>query len=86
MRAMHRYVVPVDGAAHLFGLTSNPVAVANAGIEAVEFWAEHTEEAPVVKRLFQVFGTGHPLPGGARYFGTAPRISGLVWHLYEVTL
>jgi len=52
---------------------------------SVEFWAEHDDDGGEPKRLFQVFGTGHPLPSGARWTGTAPRVSGLVWHLYEVT-
>jgi hypothetical protein len=87
-RRMFRYVVPVDDRAHEFRLTCNPVAVAVAehGSHgwAVEFWAEHADD-PGVTRAFRVFGTGHPLPDGARWVGTCPRIGGLVWHLYEVT-
>jgi hypothetical protein len=50
----------------------------------VEFWAEFTAGAPKTPRRFQVFGTGHPLPPDARHVGTCPRVSGLVWHLYEL--
>jgi hypothetical protein len=85
MRAVHRYQVTLDGPA-TFGLTANPVAfgalVYSAGIE---FWAEHDDEAPEVQRTFTVVGTGHPVPDGARYTGTAPRTrEGLVWHLFEL--
>ena len=85
-RCMFRYTVPVDGQPWTFDLTSDPVAVANGGtLDEVEFWAEHTEGVPKTARRFTVFGTGHPLPGNARYIGTCPRTrEGNVWHLYEL--
>ena len=84
-RRMFRYVVPVDDRPHLVLLTSSPLHVANGStLDEVEFWAEHVSGAPEVARAFQVFGTGHPLPEGARYVGTCPRTrEGIVWHLYE---
>ena len=84
-RHMFRYVVPVDDRPHTIALSHNPVAVAAAGYTAVEFWAEHTKGAPQIKRAFQVFGTGHPLPDDAQWIGTCPRTDGgFIWHLYEV--
>lgn len=84
-RKMFRYVVSVDDEPHTVALSHSPVAVAAIGAWSVEFWAEHTEGATQVKRSFQVFGTGHPLPDNARWVGTCRRTeSGLVWHLYEV--
>ena len=83
-RAMFRYMVPVDDE-RTFRLTGDPVAVAAAGIDRVEFWAEHNEDAGESDRAFKVFGTGQALPDGARWVGTCNRVSGLVWHLYEVT-
>ncbi|MEV0382383.1 hypothetical protein [Nonomuraea sp. NPDC050643] len=51
----------------------------------VEFWAEGDLDGPVVGVWLQVFGTGHPLPEGARWWGTTARTEdGFVWHLYEV--
>jgi hypothetical protein len=86
-RKMYRYVVPVDDQAHVFTLTANPVVVAAATgprSHIVEFWAENDED-PGWERWFQVFGTGHTLPAGAKWTGTCPRTAlGLVWHLYEV--
>ena len=86
-RRMFRYVVPVDDQPHEFTLTGDPVAVAAAEPEptAVEFWAEYDEDAGRTDRVFRAFGTGHPLPPGARWVGTCQRVLGLVWHLYEVT-
>ena len=86
-RRMFRYTVPVDDQPWTFDLTSNPVHVAGGTtLDEVEFWAEHTAGAPKIARRFQVFGTGHPLPQGARWVGTCPRdrLSGIVWHLYEL--
>jgi hypothetical protein len=85
-RRMFRYAVPVDDQPHGFPLTGGPVAVAAAGdLRSVEFWAEHDESRPARNRVFQVFGTGHDLPEGALWAGTCQRVSGLVWHLYELS-
>jgi hypothetical protein len=85
LRRMFRYAVPVDDRPWTFDLTGDPVHVANGNtLDEVEFWAEFTNGAPKTARHFQVFGTGHPLPDNARWVGTCPRMSGLVWHLYEL--
>ncbi len=84
---MYRYVVPVDGMPCEFGLTGDPVAFGTLAYSAgMEFWAEHDEAKTPVVRAFTIFGTGHRIPEGAVYVGTAPRTpEGLVWHLYEIT-
>lgn len=91
-RRMYRYEVPVDGRAHACDLAAGvePVAVAvavNAGLPggpSLEFWIEHDDTKPDVRRWYQVFGTGHPIPDTAAWAGTAGRDRhGLVWHLYE---
>jgi hypothetical protein len=85
-RRMFRYVVPVDGQPHIVPLSHSPAGV-GATDRFVEFWAESTVTVPPALRAFQVFGTGHPLPGQARWVGTAPRTpGGFVWHLYELPL
>jgi hypothetical protein len=86
---MFRHEVPVDDQPHVVPLTHSPVAVAAARPSltefAVEFWCEHIEGAPPVRRTFQVFGTGHLLPEDAAWVGTCQRSpEGLVWHLYEI--
>jgi hypothetical protein len=85
---MFRYPVPVDDSVYVIEMSagSEPVAVAG-GNDVVEFWAEFCEDCPTVSRQFFVVGTGHPIPAGAKYAGTAPRTAlGLVWHLYEVAV
>lgn len=91
-RRMLRYSVAIANGAQTFRLGGNPVHVEapeNAH-SFVDFWAEDHDIAPGepdtrIERTFQVFGTGHPLPEGARWWGTTARTSaGLVWHLYEV--
>ncbi|MDH2425783.1 hypothetical protein [Sphaerisporangium sp. TRM90804] len=72
---------PVHVAAGRIGVGENAARV-------VDFWAEGAgwdDPDTRVPRTFQVFGTGHPLPEGARWWGTTPRCpDGLVWHLYEL--
>jgi hypothetical protein len=86
VRTMRRYEVPIDGIPCRIGLTGDPVAFGAMGYSAgVEFWAEHDESAEPRVRKFTITGTGHPIPPGAVYVGTAPRTpEGTVWHLYEL--
>ena len=90
-RCMYRHRVIVNGLPQKIGLGGDPLHVEAARVwvgadaqHAVDFWAESAGEGAAV-RTFQVFGTGHPLPDGARYWGPTARTSeGLVWHLYEL--
>lgn len=84
-RAVYRYQVSLDGP-ETIGLTGAPVAFGALPYgDGVEFWAEHDDRRPEVPRAFVVVGTGHPVPDGALYVGTAPRSrQGLVWHLFEI--
>jgi hypothetical protein len=85
-KTIYRYQVPIDDRAHILALSSDPVSVAiSPDLTYMEFWAEHHSGAGVRDRAFQVYGTGHPVPDGAEYVGTAPRTRlGLVFHLYEL--
>ena len=84
-RAVWRYQVGLDGPQEI-SLTGDPVAFGALGYsKGIEFWAEHDSTRPLAVRTFMVVGTGHPIPGGAVYVGTAPRTrEGLVWHLFEL--
>lgn len=84
-REVWRYQVGLDGP-EVIGLTGDPVAFGALGYSAgIEFWAEHDDTRPEVPRVFMIVGTGHPVPDGASYVGTAPRTrEGLVWHLFEM--
>lgn len=85
-RAVWRYQIGLDGP-ETVGLNGDPVAFgALPGSVGVEFWAEHDDAKPEELRTFVIVGTGHPIPDGATYVGTAPRTrEGLVWHLYELS-
>ena len=83
-RTVHRYRVPVDDRPHTIELTSWPRHVASRTHGEVEFWAESDPRVTPEPIAFIVIGTGHTVPPGARYVGTALAEFGLVWHLYEV--
>jgi hypothetical protein len=79
---VYRYQVPVDDRAHTLTLTGPIRHVAARQPDIVEVWAEHFENAPATARTLQAYGTGHPIPAGATWIGTALAPHGLVWHLY----
>lgn len=84
MRAVFRYVVPVNDEAHDIELAGPIVHVATRQYDLVEFWAEAGEQESTV-RTFQVFGTGQAIPHNSAYVGTALAGRGeLVWHLFEL--
>lgn len=91
-RRIFRHYVVAGGRAKSFELTGSPLHVEarrlGVGMQAphlVDFWVEHDDDLPAATRTFQVFGTGHPLPPGARYVGSTARTAdGFVWHLYEL--
>lgn len=79
---IYRYEVPVDDRWHPIPGCSTPVHVGCRDPRVVEFWAFHRPDLP--PRDFRVYGTGHPIPDGAEYRGTAVAPGGsLVWHLLE---
>ncbi len=83
--AVHRWMVPVDGRDHTIDLSRylTITAVGCLDVNTVEFWGVDPGKFKV-PRTFTVLGTGHPIPNGYTYVGTAPRHdSGLVWHLFE---
>ncbi len=55
--------------------------------EALVLWAEVDDEAPIVQRLFKIYGTGHPIKNrepGDWYLATVQTAKGLlVWHVFE---
>ena len=87
IKSIYRYVVPIGGH-YWITLTGDPIAVAAVDYPAgVEFWAEISDDRPARRRAFQVYGTGHPVPVSAKWWGTTARTAdGLVWHLYELAI
>lgn len=87
MKTIHRYEVPVDDLPYTVTLAGDPFHVAafrSGRAHGVEFWAEHHPDGTPAHRVFQAYGTGHPIPPSAKWWGTAARVDGLVWHLYEL--
>jgi len=91
-RRVFRYVVPVDDRSHAIKVGTirhvaanrYPTAPGEEPTHVVEFWAEDSGSQDAPERHFQVYGTGHELPGDARWKGTCDRTDdGLVWHLFE---
>jgi hypothetical protein len=82
---IYRYEVPVDDRWHEIELCGGePEHVAARRYDVVEFWAYHDARFPARKTRFMAVGTGHPLPRGAAYVGTALAADGrFVWHLFE---
>lgn len=52
--------------------------------ERVSLWIEHDLDSPREERTFTLVGTGHNIPAGATYVGTAI-MPPFVLHVYEET-
>lgn len=86
MRYMTRHEVTLAGPQD-FKLNGEPVAFAPLPqSKGVVFWAEYDTDRPKFTRTFVCVGTGHEIPEGAVYVGTAPASAehGIVWHLFEL--
>lgn len=93
-RRVYRNRVIVGAAPHEFTMGPGPILHVDATTlgadharaqHVVDFWWEHADDQPQVRRTFVVVGTGHPIPDRAVHRGTADRTAdGLVWHLYEL--
>lgn len=82
-RAIYRYEVPVDDAWHRVDVSGPILHVDSRDVATVEVWAWHEGQSTAGREL-RVFGTGQPIPEGAKYVGTAiPPGGHLVWHLME---
>lgn len=94
MSAVLRWTVPVDDEPHVLDLSGGVLFVdCRDDPGTVEVWTLDSG-GPTVARTFRVFGTGHPVPDGWEYVGTAltpmevlglgqRKRGALVWHLFE---
>lgn len=83
MRTIYKFPVPVDDVLHKHAMPTKAVIrhVAQQGYQPC-IWAEVDTDAPLVERSFRVFGTGHAIPDGFAFVGTA--FDGpFVWHVFE---
>lgn len=90
MITIHHFVVPIgqnEGGSFPVKIdpTARIVEVRQLSMNApgVEFWAIVDTTHKSEERQFAIHGTGHPIPPGQRYVGTAPGPT-FVWHLFEV--
>lgn len=86
MRTVYRYLIPVNDEPTTVVACLKGVIVHVASRhspDTVEFWIDG-KKTDTADRTFRVVGTGHPVPDGATYLGTALAAMGLVWHLYEL--
>jgi len=84
--------VPIDDNEHSFKMPEGEILFVAEQHGAISFWFESPALDPSMgghleddTRTFRVFGTGHIIPEGYLYQGTAMMMGGnLVVHLYEV--
>jgi hypothetical protein len=94
MKMIYRYEIEIAKEPTSVVLAGDPLHISlNEAQDKVEFWAEAMHDDPAKsrhsrkprERIFQVFGTGMPIPDRAKYWGTTPRsFLGYVWHLFEI--
>jgi hypothetical protein len=83
MRQVFKYPLTVGAALTAVMLRGIVVHVGIDPQGELCLWAEHDEQARETEQRFAVVGTGHQVPAGGRYVGSASH--GLfVWHVYEV--
>lgn len=63
-----------------FGMPADRKAQVMA--EAINVWCKVDDEIDKSQFPFEVYGTGHRIPKGRIYGGTAVMLSGLVWHVF----
>ena len=94
MKMIYRYEIEISKDPTSIVLGGDPLHIGlNEAQDKVEFWAEAMHDDPAKsrhsrkprERIFQIFGTGMPIPDRAKYWGTTPRsYLGYVWHLFEI--
>lgn len=81
VRTIHKFPIgqpieaPADAKVVLIGAQGNRVCV----------WLEIETTKPTARRLFSMYGTGHPIPDSAVHVGSFQDGS-FVWHIYERVL
>lgn len=84
-QVIHRFEIPIDNRPHLVDLTGSILHAACRRHGVVDVWAYGRPEGmEPMHRIFQVVGTGQPLPIGAAHVATAITPYGtLAWHILE---
>jgi hypothetical protein len=82
MRTIYKYLIPLDDLTIVHAMPTGAIIRCVAWQRCPCLWIEVQTDAPQVGRKFRVFGTGHTIPDGWVYIGTAFD-GGFVWHVYE---
>ena len=89
---VYKYEVPVSDVPWAVGMPIG-AKILHVGVSGTDpmttvwIWAEVARDVPTEIRSFQLTGTGHPVPDGLTYVGTAyEAMLPLVWHVWEVTM
>ena len=90
MKTVYKYKVfdPIAGAfsGGLLQMHPGPILKVDSQNDSVCLWALIDTEKPSVPRRFCLVGTGHEVPPGCDYIGTAQVYGGeLVLHVFEAT-
>jgi len=82
MKTIWKFPIPFPAGTLSMPAKARIVSVQMQG-EIPTLWAEVNTDAPIEKREFVIYGTGHHQDGG-HYVGTF-QSPPFVWHLYEIT-
>ena len=87
-RQIFRYVLPINDTPTTLEarFTANDTVTAlpsRTAFDEVDIWLETDPTMPMTKRVFQIAGTGHPLPEDFRWVATVPGAMNLIWHVLE---
>ena len=83
MRIIHKYQLELGDQTIELPKDSKIVYVGQQ-YGSLKMWVDHDIDMPKERRVFTIFGTGHPIPDGVTYIGTVP-CDPFVWHVYELT-
>lgn len=86
-RRIYKYDLELTGRQELSIPQGGALLCVQTQGESPKLWVDLPDpSAPPERRVFCVFGTGHPLPDGfnGEYLGSCQMAGGaLVWHIYE---
>lgn len=90
MNRVLRHEIPIDSRPHTLRLGGDPIAAdgyrpGGLSVNTLEFWCVSDDASYSVMYQLQVFGTGEPVPDGARWLCSTGRLpNGEVWHLFDM--
>lgn len=87
-RVICKYRLEISGEQELYMPAGAGILTLQTQRDVPHLWALVNPDNPTEARLFETFGTGHPVPEDAgverRYIGTYQRLNGdLVFHVFE---